>query len=955
MRDTFPPAAANKDRQGSVATLAARWWAARPNGATLPPYEEIALGNLGRFADRTAILRREEEVAIVRSAPGFDAWFHDEAEDGGRAERSDCRRVVDNAVARALDRGEPDLQTASRVERGIVEVFDILALPLRTSWGFPVVLVYVGDSLGRSSLVEKVYQSTREGMLALAPVRDAANRVLDLQIVSLNAGAGRLIGAGTAALLWRALSSLRLGRHAERIMAGLLAVLENGQEADFELDYSDTPAAAAAHLKVSATAAGDLVIVTLVDISEVKSREASFRMMFQANPVPMWVLDAQTLRFLDVNEAAVAHYGYARQTFLAMTALDLRPEEEREALRAAIGRPGAVYNGERAWAHLRADGSRILVLPYSRPLTVAERPAVLIAAIDITARHEAEAEARRIGAFLDTIVENIPAMLFVKDAADDRFVLMNRAGEDLLGIARADLIGRRADEAGVPALAEDPARPAPPMAAVTVGAVTVEERVIETRRNGARTVHLRTLGVPAEDGGRGFLIGIAEDITERRAIEARIAHMAHHDALTDLPNRLLFCERLDAALAGPRRAGAAAAVLCLDLDQFKHVNDTLGHPAGDELLRQVAARLREALREGDTVARFGGDEFAVLLAAPVQPEEAGATASRIIRALADPFTVHGQDLAIGTSMGVVLAPGDGDTTDILLRNADLALYRAKAEGRGTFRFFEPEMNARLQARRSLERDLRQTFQDGGLDLHYQPLFSASADRLSGCEALLRWLHPERGFVSPAEFVPLAEESGLIVPIGDWVLRRACAEAATWPDPIKVAVNLSPVQFRGRQLVSSVVSALAASGLRPDRLELEITESILLADSEANLSVLHQLRDLGVRIALDDFGTGYASLSYLRTFPFDKIKIDQSFVRELRDNRHCQAIVQAVTGLGSSLGIATVAEGVETADQLACLRDRGCDEVQGYLFSRPLPSGELRALLHQRAGRRTQAA
>jgi diguanylate cyclase (GGDEF)-like protein/PAS domain S-box-containing protein len=909
----------------------------------LPPYEDIALGTLGRFADSTAVVRLDgDDLSVVRMAAHVAAWLHGSAVDPSKPERSDCARLLRQVVHRALQTGQPEQQAASRVENGIVEVHQILALPLRTHWGFPVALVYVSEPESRSSLIEQVYQSTKEGMLAFIPVRDADGALQDLQIVTLNAGAAMLMRQPASALLWQPLSAIRLGSRAVDIINRLHAVVEAGGHDDFELDYSVDQQEV--FLKVTASAIGDLLVVTLVDITELRTREASFRMMFEANPLPMWVVDAASLRYLDVNASAVAHYGYSRERFLAMTAFDIRPEADRAALQAVLTNRTKPYDGEQIWHHIKADGSSIQVLPYVRTLVLRGRPAMLVAGIDVTERQLAEAELRRTRSFLDTVVENIPAMLYVQDAVEHRVLLLNRAGEELLGVPRADLIGGPALALFPPAEVGSAAEHEHVSLPSGNGAARVEERVIDTPANGQRLLHIKRLAVADEQGRPRYLLGIAEDVTERRAVEARIAHMAHHDPLTDLPNRTHFRERLCAVLERQHRHAEQAAVLCLDLDGFKGINDTLGHAAGDALLRAVAERLAHCVRDEDTVARFGGDEFAILLARAPSPDAAGQLAARLVERLAQPFSILGQDVVIGASLGIAMLPGDGTTPDLLLNNADLALYQAKAERRGTFRFFEPEMNARIQARRSLERELRAALSAGALELFYQPLLNLQENRINACEALLRWRHPERGFIPPAEFIPIAEETGLITPIGEWVLREACREAATWPNEIKVAVNLSPVQFRQQSLVPSVVSALANAGLDPKRLELEITESVLLADSDANLAVLHRLRNLGVRIAMDDFGTGYSSLSYLRTFPFDKIKIDQSFVRELGVNRHCAAIVRAVAGLGADLGITTVAEGVETAEQRDHLQSEGCDEMQGYLFSRPLPVAALRQLI-----------
>jgi diguanylate cyclase (GGDEF)-like protein len=452
----------------------------------------------------------------------------------------------------------------------------------------------------------------------------------------------------------------------------------------------------------------------------------------------------------------------------------------------------------------------------------------------------------------------------------------------------------------------------------------------------------RTLTVTHQPMNDGWLTTY-EDVTERYEAEARITHMAQHDVLTGLPNRFLFRQRLEEALTFARR-GRPLAVLCLDLDQFKAVNDTLGHPIGDSLLRAVAARLDHETRETDTVARLGGDEFAIVQKAADKPAEAAAFAQRIIDLLEQPFEIEGHHIVISTSIGIAFAPQDDVDGDGLMRCADLALYRAKADGRGVCRLFQAEMDAEMQARRTLELDLHQALQAGQFELFYQPLIDVRRRTPTGFEALLRWRHPERGIVPPADFIPLAEEVGLITAIGEWVLHRACNEAVSWPGTLKVAVNLSPAQFRSRNLVNAVVRALQGSGLPADRLELEITETVLLQDTEATLAVLRELRALGVHIAMDDFGTGYSSLSYLRCFVFDRIKVDQSFVRELGKRHDCSAIVRAVATLSSELGMATTAEGVETEEQLSALTEVGCSEVQGYLFSPAVPASDVSDLL-----------
>jgi diguanylate cyclase (GGDEF)-like protein len=551
---------------------------------------------------------------------------------------------------------------------------------------------------------------------------------------------------------------------------------------------------------------------------------------------------------------------------------------------------------------------------------------------------------------LDSAINNMPQGLCMFDG-DQNLILCNRqyariyrltADQTAAGTPLRTLLDHRAANGSTPKDDVD----------------FIESRLVATAdlKPGYRVNELkdgRVVAISHQPMANGGSIAIHEDITERRKAEAQIAYMAHHDMLTHLPNRVRLREEMENALKRVDR-GERIAILYIDLDHFKTINDTLGHPIGDVLLQTVADRIRNCIRPTDAVARLGGDEFAIVQGSADQPAGANALAANLIAAIGEPFDVHGHQVVIGASVGIAVAPNDGNDPDQLMKNADIALYHAKEDGRGTCRFFEPEMDERFRARRALEIDLRHAVAHDEFEVFYQPIVNLGSDDISGFEALLRWRSPTRGLVPPGDFIPLAEEIGIIAPIGAWVLNQACKEAAGWPAPIKVAVNLSPVQFKNGTLVLDVISALARSGLAARRLELEITETTLLQNTEATLTMLNQLRELGVRISMDDFGTGYSSLSYLRKFPFDKIKIDQSFIRDLSDKPDSIAIVRAVVGLGSTLGIATTAEGVEAPQQLLQLRNEGCTEVQGYLYSRPLPATELGALLKSFNSRRGRA-
>jgi len=819
--NALPISSSSAAQQGAELTW--RWAMARVGDDAPPRFEDLMLDGLGAIDDRIVLLARagsEWEIrrlgrAVVECLGG-----------GGRETRlselaPDCGFALAQAADRAAADGEPRQREAYFARHGQAQRYDILALPLANRWGSRLVAIHLAERGPRYNLIDAVFHASDDGVMALAVIHDDARRPADFQIVDLNAAAAKLLGAPAEGLRWRRLGEEGLGFAVGPLAENLRRLIAAGGERErFELTF---PAEAAARcVGVNLTRMDDLFCATLTDLTELKQREESYRLLFEANPMPMWIVDARTRRLLAVNDAAIEHYGYSRDRFLAMSADELRIDDA-EAEKAPVEADARAGRHER---HRRAGREPIDALVFAR------------------------------------------AIAYAGDAAE---------------------------------------------------------------------------------------LTVIADITERRRAAAEAAFLARHDALTGLSNRADFSARLASAIETGRADGRRLAICCVDLDLFKGVNDTYGHPTGDRLLRMVAQRLRDALGEGDFAARIGGDEFAVVLDAAAAPDAIDATATRMIETLSLPYAIDGIEVTIGASVGVALFPADGASADELIKNADLALYQAKSEGRRRHRYFQKDLQRAALERRELEADLRGALAERQLEVHYQPLVDISGRRVTGFEALLRWRHPTRGMIAPNDFIPIAEASGLIVPIGEWVLRTACAEAATWPDEIAVAVNLSAIQFRTANLTQTVISALAQSGLAPQRLELEITESALLADTASTAATLHALRRFGVRIALDDFGTGYSSLSHLRGFPFDKIKIDRSFVKDLAERRDCTAIITAISSLARSLGIATTAEGVETAEQLDFLRAQGCTQAQGFLFSPARPRADLAALLGRINGDELAAA
>lgn len=558
----------------------------------------------------------------------------------------------------------------------------------------------------------------------------------------------------------------------------------------------------------------------------------------------------------------------------------------------------------------------------------------------LRAKDLAEAQSERMTSmsrFLDTIITSIPSCVLVEDAVSHEILLANRKAEQLFGMEKNSIHGKKPHEFMPPELSDYFNALAD--AALRSEGVHQSERQLVTV-GGERILHTRAATVRGGDARTHYVMLIVDDVTDQRAADARIHHMAHHDYLTSLPNRILFRQRLSDALRQDALHERQTAALCLDLDNFKNVNDALGHQMGDELLRAIGRRLRAVLREQDTLARIGGDEFAIVLPGLNNRQEASMVAQRLIDVVMPPVNVEGHNLSVGMSIGIAFADAELSSPEQLLRCADMALYEAKRNGRNRYEYFTLEMDVQARTRRSLENDLREAITENQLRLYYQPITNSEQKAIIGYEALMRWHHPVKGLIMPGEFIAIAEETGLIHSLGAWALYEACREAKNWPGDQTVSVNLSPVQFKNSALVSTVEGALRESGLEPWRLEMEITESVLLDDTLGNIRTLQSLKALGVLIALDDFGTGYSSLSYLRSFPFDKIKIDKSFISDMSDSREALAIIRAITGMSRSLDIQITAEGVESREQFDKLKEEGCTLFQGYFFGRPQPS-ELR--------------
>lgn len=669
----------------------------------------------------------------------------------------------------------------------------------------------------------------------------------------------------------------------------------------------------------------------------------------------MWIYDSETFEFLDVNEAAVLHYGYKREEFLSMRIMDIRPAEDTSRLMQLIEqrRTGQVdyFQSAGEWRHLLKDGRVINVEIVSHPIDLSRGKAVLVAAHDITDRKNAELALRKSEERYRLLFERNLAGVY-RTTLDGTILDCNEACARILGYqSREDLMCRSSLESYF-----DPAEREEAIGRLRDAGKLSNFEIRLRRKNAAPVWVLQNMTLVTDGEGGEIIEGTMVDITDQKAAEERAAFLAYHDALTDLPNRSLLTLRLKLALSHSRERRLPVAVLYLDLDHFKDVNDTLGHRFGDQLLRAVATRLRASISEEHMLARVGGDEFVIALHILTSPSAVAAAATKALESLRDSFEVEGHTFYVGASIGVAISPEDGEDAETLLRNAGSALHRAKTLGRGRYHLCTANMTQPARDRLDIETGLRRALAHEELMLYYQPLFEVETRSLVGVEALVRWRRSGH-VVEPIDFLAVAEESDLILPIGEWVLRRACTQSRIWQDkgfgPLRVAVNVSARQMQS-DLAMMVTRVLAETGLHPSLLDIEITESAAMQNAETTLRLLQSLRAMGIQISVDDFGTGYSSLNYLKNFPIDLVKIDRIFVRDLASSETDRSIVTAIITLAHAMKLRVIAEGVESEEQVDFLRQQGCEQMQGFLLARPLPPEEFELLRRKEFGFATRA-
>ncbi|SDR62424.1 PAS domain S-box-containing protein/diguanylate cyclase (GGDEF) domain-containing protein [Rhizobiales bacterium GAS113] len=791
---------------------------------------------------------------------------------------------------------------------------------------------------------------------AVVMVKDAR----DLRYVFANRSAERYLGRSRAAMIGRTAAELFGKEDADKVAARDEAVLrsEKGrtfQEYTVEGQNGETRSCTSRRVLMNDRDGRPRYILLVVeDVTEQLKTEKELDRtqsfldkMIDNIPAIVLVKDVRERRYSLINRAAESFFGVPRAEMMGKNCHEVFSQEEAVAI--MVRDDVALLSGDEVTVSqnsLDTPGNGVRQVTAKRLVLRDEtgKPQSLVQVLeDHTERLATQAELDRARNFLDVVIENIPTAILVKDVRNGCHIVINRAAETFFGVPRETMLNKACHD--VFRKEEADAIQARDREVLESGKeLAIHEHSMVTPAGETRWVIAKRLRLNDAEGKAQFFVIAIDDVTEQKRSAERIAFMAHHDTLTGLPNRAAFSERLTLAFdevsksaesfSGESFSAESFAVLCIDVDRFKEINDVFGHAAGDEFLRTVSRRISEAA-DGSFLARLGGDEFTMITPAGPQPATAEALVRRLFDSVVGDVEIGGHQMRVSLSVGISVFPADGADASTLLSNADAALYRAKKEGRDTFRFFDAEMDRRTRERHALQHDLRAGINRDELVLHYQPQARMKGE-IIGFEALIRWMHPKRGLIAPGNFIPAAEENGLIVAIGEWTLREACREAASWEVPLQIALNLSPVQFRYGDLPSLVHRVLLETGLVPSRLELEITESALIGDFARAVSILRRLKALGVKIAMDDFGTGYSSLSYLQSFPFDKIKIDRSFIMNLGDNPQSATIVRAVIGLARGLDLPVIAEGVETQDQLAFLTNESCDEVQGYLIGRPRP-------------------
>jgi len=831
----------------------------------------------------------------------------------------------------------------------LIDVLPSIGIGIRPV-GFIAILGFVGvaaNSIWRYRLIELTPEYAAGQILA---TMKSAVIVIDLdgKISIVNRAAQSMLGFAEGELTGKPIRTIMDPE--ESISTGQL--LRSGGTLDLHMGWRSASGArvdviaSSSFLRDSDGAAVGVVYVAS-DVTErrraeqaLRESEHRYRTLFEGNPLPMWVYDFETLRFIAVNEAAVRHYGFSKDQFLQMTIADIRPPEEIPVMMNTLA---TLHDRDRnrIFRHRKKDGTVFDAEITSFEFVSGGRRARLVIAVDVTERRIAEERLRENEERYRLLFERNLAGVF-RSTLDGRILEVNDALAHIFGYEREELVtqpaynlyfGREERQRLMARLREQK----------TLSNIEMRMR----RKDGSPIWVLENMNL-LDLGEGGIIEGTIIDITDRKAAQDQVEYQAYHDVLTGLPNRLLFRDRISVALAHARRSRRAVAVMFLDLDQFKLVNDTLGHTVGDGLLQAAAERLVRCVRADDTVARMGGDEFTILLSDLADARAAATVAQKVLDSISQPIEVDGHELFITTSIGISIFPDDGLDPETLLKNADRAMYRAKEAGRNNYQFATRAAVEAAHGRLSLERSLHHAFDRQEFVIHYQPMIEVDSLRVVGAEALIRWKNPELGLLSPDEFIPVAEDCGLIFPIGEWVLRTACAQMKRWHraghDELHIAVNLSARQFQQHDLITMIEQILGETSLPARALDVEITESTAMHNAELSLAIMTRLKQMGVRISIDDFGTGYSSLSYLKRFPIDTVKIDQNFIRDLSSTTNDGAIISAVISMARALKLRVVAEGVETEEQLAFLRRQHCEAIQGFLYSRPLPADEFEATL-----------